>query len=277
MHEFVQLLLGGGAPFLVNALVIGVLASVAFGIIGSFVVVKKISYLAGAISHAALAGIGASLFMNAANIRWLHPMGGALIAAVVAALIISYIHLRSSEREDTAIGMVWAMGMALGLLFIAKTDGYVDPMSYLFGNILLIGRTDIWMVVALDGVVVLVTAGLYRNLLAVCFDPLFAEIRGIRVRVYYVLLLVMTACTSVLLVTTIGIVMMIAMLTIPAAIGCLLFRKLWQVMLAAVLGCMLFNTVGLVLSYQMNLPSGPVIIVLAGLVYSAVLLLRNKR
>ena len=76
MHEFVQLLLGGGAPFLVNALVIGVLASVAFGIIGSFVVVKKISYLAGAISHAALAGIGASLFMNAANIRWLHPMGG---------------------------------------------------------------------------------------------------------------------------------------------------------------------------------------------------------
>jgi zinc transport system permease protein len=160
----------------------------------------------------------------------------------------------------------------VGLIFIALTPGYIDPMSYLFGNILLVTRSDLWWVLALD--LVVVSAGLlfYNKLLAVCFEEEFARLRGIRVEAYYLFLLVLTALTVVLLVRVVGIVMVIALLTLPAAVAGVLTRKLWQMMLVAIMACMLFIISGIGISYIHDIPSGPVIIILAGLAYIFVML-----
>ncbi len=148
------------------------------------------------------------------------PQYGAVAAAVVSAIIIGLVSLRAREREDTIIGAVWAIGMAVGILFIAVTPGYhEDLMSYLFGNILLIGGSDLWMMAALDAVVLVLGLGLYPQLEAVCFDEEFARLRGLRVEFYVLLLLVLIALTVVLLVSVVGIVLVIALLTLPAAIA----------------------------------------------------------
>ncbi len=263
MFEYIQLMQEPGMAFLQNALLVGVMASVAFGITGTFVVVKKISYSAGAISHAMLAGIGAALFMQSRGMAWAGPLLGAAVSAVAAALLIGSIHQMSDQREDTAIGIVWAVGMAVGLLFIARTDGYVDPMSYLFGNILLVSRADVWRVAGLSVGLILTAVLFYRKLLAVCFDRRFAEIRGISVTGYYYLLLLMTAATTALLVHVVGIVMVIALLTLPVAAAGLFARKLWMMMVLSTLFCLVANVAGLVVSFQTDLPSGPVIILVA--------------
>lgn len=267
MFEYFQLMREPGMGFLLNALLIGVLASAAFGVTGTLVVVKKISYSAGAISHAMLAGIGAALFLQSRGLPGPSPLMGAGAAALAAALLIGCIHQSSGQREDTAIGIVWAVGMAIGLLFIARTDGYVDPMSYLFGNILLVSRADVWRVAALDAVVLLVVVLFYRKLLAVSFDRRFAEIRGIPVTFYYYLLLLLTAVSTVLLVNVVGIVMVIALLTLPAATANLFADKLWKMMVLAGLFCLLANVAGLLLSFRFDVPSGPVIILVAAALF----------
>ncbi len=162
--------------------------------------------------------------------------------------------------------------MAIGLLFFAKTPRSVDPMSYLFGNILLLSRLDVWLIAVLDVPVVLLGLGLYPKFLALCFDEEFAELRGVPVKLYYLLLLCLTALTVVLLVRVVGIVLMIALLALPAAVAGHFARPLWQMMLLAILCCMAFVTVGIAVSYPANLPSGPVIILVAGVTYLVVTL-----
>lgn len=274
MIEYFDLMREPGMGFLLNALWIGILASAAFGVTGTFVVVKKISYSAGAVSHAMLAGIGAALFMQSKGIVWLHPLMGACAAAILAALLIGMIHQVSGQREDTAIGIVWAVGMAVGLLFIARTSGYVDPMNYLFGNILLVSRADVWRVAGLDGAVLLVAALFYRKFLAVCFDRRYAEIRGVPVLLYYYMLLLLIALTTVLLVNVVGIVMVIALLTLPAATANLFANKLWLVMVLASVCCLVSNVAGLVISFRFDFPSGPVIILVATVLFMLCGLLR---
>ena len=165
------------------------------------------------------------------------------------------------------IGAVWVIGMSTGLLFFAKTPGYVNPMSYLFGDILLISARDVWLVGAMGAAVAAVGLGFYNKLLAVCFDEEFAALRGVRVKFFYLLLLCLTAITVVLLVRVVGIVLVIALVTLPAAIAGNFARRLWQMMIAAVLLSMLFVASGLALSYPTNLPSGPVIVLIAGAAY----------
>ena len=151
MIEFWQTLSDPDIAFLRRAVLMGLFASLAFGMTGSFVVVKRISYVAGAISHAVLGGIGAALyFQRAHGVEWLHPLLGALLAALLAAVVISWIRNAGFEREDSVIGAVWATGMATGLVFIARTPGFVDPMSYLFGNILILSRSDLLLVGLMD-------------------------------------------------------------------------------------------------------------------------------
>ena len=276
MAEFLQALADPNVPFLRYALIAGLLASVAFGMVGSYVVARRISYIAGAIAHSVLGGIGAGLYLQQAKgLHWCHPMGGAVIAALAAALIIGLVSLYARQREDTVIGAIWATGMAVGLLLLAKTPGYVDPMSYLFGNILLISRTDLWLVLALDVLVVVLGVFFYNKFLAVCFDQEFARMRGVRVELYYLLLLVLTALTVVLLVSVVGIVLVIALLTLPAAVAGHLSRRLWQMMVLGVVLCMAFIVTGLAGSYAYDLPSGPVIIMVAAVVYLAALVGRR--
>ncbi len=254
--------------FFRDALLAGMLASVALGIIGTYVVTRRISSIAGAISHSVLGGIGAALYLQTVSgWAWCDPMYGAVAAALASALLIGLVSLYAKQREDTVIGALWAVGMAVGLLFFAKTPGCVDPMSYLFGNILLIARQDLYRLVGLDLTVVGLGVVLYNKFLAVCFDQEFAELRGVRVKLYYLLLLCLTALTVVLLVRVVGIVLVIAMLTLPAAVAGHFSRQLWQMMILAVLCCTLFTVAGLGVSYHYDLPTGPVIIVLAAGAY----------
>ncbi|MFZ5775329.1 MAG: metal ABC transporter permease [Thermodesulfobacteriota bacterium] len=270
--EFLDALSDPAIPFLRYALLAGLLASLSFGVIGTYVVARRITYIAGAISHCVLGGIGAGLFLeHRLGITWLGPLSGAVISALVAAIIIGLVNLHAKQREDTAIGALWSIGMAAGLLFIAKTPGYVEPMSYLFGNILLISKTDLWLVLALDALVVGTTLLFYHKFLAVCFDEEYARLRGMRTQLHYLLLLCLTALTVVLLVRVVGIVMVIALLTLPAAVAGNFARGLWQMMVIATLCCMAFISAGLAISFSQDLPSGPVIIVLAGLAYLAVI------
>ncbi len=278
MIEFFQALGNPDIPFLRYALFAGLLASVAFGIVGTYVVVRRISYIAGAISHSVLGGIGLGLFLQKnIGLSWFHPMFGAVVAAVLAALVIGVVSLYARQREDTVIGAIWVVGMAAGLLFLAMVPGYNDPMSYLFGNILLISGSDIWLVAALDVLVVALGILFYSQLMAVCFDEEFTRARGMRVDLYYILLLVLAALTVVLLVNVVGIVLVIALLTLPAATAGLFSRRLWQMMLFASLLCMLFITSGLGVSYTLGLPTGPTIVMIAAAVYLSVAMLKGKR
>jgi zinc transport system permease protein len=260
MFDFFQALMQFG--FLQKALLGGVLASIGCGIIGSYVVVKRIGFMAGGISHAVLGGMGAALFFG------FSPLGGALVAALVAALLIGWISLSLKEREDTLISALWAVGMAVGIIFISKTPGYsVNLMSYLFGNILMVPQQDIWLMAGID-VVVLATVWLfYRQFLAVSFDEEFARLRGVPVTLFYLLLLCMVAVTVVLLIQVVGLILVIALLTLPAAIAAQYFNSLGKMMLAASVLGMIFTIVGLVVSYGADLPSGASIILVAGLAY----------
>ena len=270
MLEFLQALRDPDIAFLRYALTAGMLAGIAFGIIGSFVVVKRISYLAGAIAHCVLGGIGAALYLQQVHgLAWADPMLGALFAALTAALIIGLVSIYASEREDTVISALWVLGMAVGILLIAKTPGYTDPMSYLFGNILMISSADVWIVLVLDILIVTISILFYNRLQAVCFDEEFARLRGLNSRLLYLLLLGLTALTIVLLVRIVGIIMVVALLSLPAAIAGQFCGRLWQMMLVAAVLSMGCIAAGLGLSYSFDLPSGATIVLLAGSVYLA--------
>lgn len=271
MIEFFAALTDSNLPFVRYAVITGLLSAIPFGIIGTFVVVRRISYIAGAISHCILGGVGAGLYVqNAMGVTWFGPLHGAIIVALLAAVILSLVSLFAKQREDSVIGALWAAGMGIGLLFLAKTPGYVDPMSYLFGNILLITKSDIFFVLALDVLVVGVIAIFYNTFLAVCFDDEYAGLRGIHTHWFYLILLCLTALTIVLLVRVVGIVMVIALLTLPAAIAGNFASSVKQMMVLATLLCGIFILAGLSTSYSLDLPSGPVIIVIAAAVYLCV-------
>ncbi|MEJ2716869.1 MAG: metal ABC transporter permease [Deltaproteobacteria bacterium] len=260
--------------FLQYALLTGILASVSCGVIGSFVVVRRITYLAGGIAHSVLGGLGAALYVQK-SYDWpaFDPLYGAIAAALIAALIIGMVSMRAREREDTVIGALWAVGMAMGVLFISQTPGYsTDLMSYLFGSILMVSPQELWLLVALDVLVLVTAIVFYNQFVAVSFDDEFALLRGLRVEVYYLLLLCLTALTVVVLVTVVGIIMVIALLTLPAAIAGFFSRSLHHMMALAAILCVLFTTSGLVLSYGPNYPAGATTIVVAGAVYLAVLI-----
>jgi zinc transport system permease protein len=270
MSEFFAAL--GGHAFLQNALWAGLLASLSCGVVGSLVVVRRLTYLAGAIAHSALGGVGAARYLHVTlGWSWCTPLLGAVVSALLAAAIIGLVCLKARQREDTIIGAIWAMGMALGILFIARTPGYdVDLMAYLFGSILMVGPSDLWLMAGLDALVLLVCLGLYRPLLAVCFDEEFARLRGLNADLYFLLLLGLTALTVVILSTVVGLVMVIALLTLPAAVAGHFVSRLWGIMAGAVGLSALFTSLGLGLSYGPDLPTGATIILLAGGAYLAV-------
>jgi zinc transport system permease protein len=280
MLAYINALTDPDLAFLRYALFAGLLAAPAFGIIGTYVVARRMTYLAGAIAHCVLGGIGGALYCQVHyGLTWLTPMLGAIFTAIVAALVIGLVSLRSRERVDSVIGAIWVLGMAAGIIFIARTPGYIDPMSYLFGNILMITTQDLLIIAALD--IIVITLGLlsYNRMIAVCFDEEFARLRGIRTDLYTLFLLCLTALTIVLMIRVVGIVMVIALFTLPAATASHFSARLWQMMLFATLLGMISVAGGLSLSYSLDLPSGPAIVILAGFFYLSVIIskgLKNK-
>jgi len=250
-------------PFLQTALLAGLLASLGCGIAGSYVVVKRLGFLAGGIAHAVLGGMGAALYFG------FDPLSGALLSAVAMALLMGWIRLHWGAQEDTLIGALWAVGMAAGVMFIARTPGYqADLMSYLFGNILLIPPSDLWLMLGLDLLLVVAVALFSRQLQAVAFDEEFARLRGLPVTFFYLLLLCLVAVTVVLLIRVVGLILVIALLTLPAAIAGHFVQTLGRMMVLAVLLGAAFTSGGLALSYAPDLPPGATIILLAGLAYA---------
>ncbi|AKJ63578.1 High-affinity zinc uptake system membrane protein [Kiritimatiella glycovorans] len=276
METWIDILTAPDTAFLRRALWAGLLAAPAFGVTGSYVVARRLSGMAGSIAHCILGGIGLALFLQAREIApWFTPAVGSLVSALAAALILGVVSLRSREREDTVIGALWALGMSAGLLFIAHTPGYIDPMRYLFGDILMVSPNQLRGIAALDGIILLPAVLLYPRFLAVCFDEEFARVRGLKVEGYYLLLLALAALTIVQLVQVVGIVMVIALLTVPAATAGFFVTRLWQMMLGATLYCGAAVVAGLLLAYRLNWPAGPAIILTAGTVYLALLAVRS--
>ena len=271
MNSFLEVV--SSQSFMQNAIAGGILASVACGAIGSYVVVKKIGYLAGGIAHAVLGGMGIAYYLGRS------PIEGALVSAIVFAFILGWVSLRMQQQEDTIIGALWAGGMAVGILFISQTPGYnVDLMSFLFGNILMIASEDLYWIAGLDLIILVIVFLFYKQFISVSFDEEFARLRGIPVERFYLLFLSLVALTVVILIQIVGLILVIALLTLPAAIAGLYVRSLSLMMILAALFGMIFTTGGLAISYQPDLPPGPTIILLAGAFYLISLILnRIKR
>lgn len=276
MGEFFQAL--ARHSFLQHALLAGLLASLSCGVVGTYVVTRRITYLAGGIAHCVLGGMGVARYMQVVH-GWdfLDPLLGAVVAALGAAFVIGWINIHAKERIDTVISAFWGMGMATGILFISKTPGYgEDMMAYLFGNILLVTQGDLFVIAGLDLFIMATALLFHKQFVAVCFDEEFARLRGIHARFFYFLMLALTALTVVLLVSIVGIVMVIVLLTLPAAIAGRFCLRMGSTMALAAGICALLTTTGLALSYKPNLPAGATIIVLTGVAYLATTLLKRK-
>lgn len=268
MNGFVQALLTHG--FLQNALWAVLLASFSCGVVGTYVVVKRIGYMAGGIAHTVLGGMGVAYFLGG------DPLVGAMVAAVLSALIIGWVTLHWKQNEDVIIGALWAVGMAVGILFIARTPGYaIDLMSYLFGNVLMVSRADLLVMIALDVALAAIIALYHKQFLAVCFDEEFAGIRGVAVSAFYLLLLCMVAVTVVSLIRVVGLILVIALFTLPAATARQFVRSMAAMMAGACVLGGVFSVAGLAISFDTNLPSGATIILLAGFGYFVSLLMKG--
>jgi zinc transport system permease protein len=277
MRTFIEALINADFPFLRNALLAGLLSSLLFGIIGSVVTVRRIGSLAGAISHAVLGGIGLALFLSSRLIPGFPPIAGALLFAVLSALVIGLVSLKAKQREDTVINAIWAIGMSLGILFMAKTPGYADPSTWLFGNILFISNRDLLFLGVLDIIVLALAWRFYAQIEASSFDEEFARTRGVPVEKVFLILLGLTAVAIVLLQTFVGIVMVIAMLTLPAGCAGVFSRSLASMMLASCLFSALFSIGGLVFGWLFNLPIGAMTVIIAGVVFLGFSVVRGLR
>jgi zinc transport system permease protein len=268
MSGFFETLFDPSIPFLRNAIIAGLLSSVLFGVLGAIVTVQRISGLAGAISHAVLGGIGMALFLSSTGIvSWITPIIGAMIFAVIAAGIIGVISLKSKQREDTVINAIWAVGMSIGVLFMAKTPGYTDPMSYLFGNILLITNTDLMLLAVLDAAAIFCAWRFYPQIEASAFDREFARSKGVNTDAVFIVILAVTAVAVVLLQTFVGILMVIAMLTLPAGTAGYIARNLASMMWLGFIFSAFFTVSGICASWPLNLPAGATVVVFAGAVF----------
>jgi zinc transport system permease protein len=258
--------------FIQHAIIAGVLVSLAAGIIGSLIVVNRMVFLAGGMAHASYGGIGMAVYFG-------FPIFlGASVFAVASAMIIASLTMHTRHRMDTFIGLIWAVGMAIGVIFIDLTPGYnVDMMSYLFGSILAVSSQDIYFMAALLGIIVFVITFWYRDILAVSYDSEYAALRGVNVKFFYTLILILSALTVVIAIKVVGLILVIAMLTIPVYIAEKLSNSLLSMMLSSGLIATVFTISGLWFSYTYNLTSGASIILISAVCLGAFLLFNRVK
>lgn len=264
-------------PLLVAALLASFLAAFSSGIVGSYVVVKRIVFISGSISHAVLSGIGLAIWLERVHgVTWLSPLAGALAAAILSALLIGWINLHYKEREDSIIAALWSIGMAVGVLFISQTPGSnVELTNYLVGNVLWVTPDDLITLSALAILIVLIVLKFHQKFLILCFDENQARLQGIKVEPLYLLLLSLTAVTIVLLIQVVGIILVMTMLTIPAAIANLWTKRLSHMMVIAVLLNFALAFFGNWVAFDLDWPIGATIALLSGMAYLTALILRK--
>lgn len=265
-------------PFFQRAMLAGILAAVACGVVGSFIVVKRIASISGGLSHAAFGGVGLGYLAG------FDPTLGATAFALLSAMLSGFAYRRMRAGLDTLIAMMWAVGMALGIVFLSLTPGYKsDLMAYLFGSILFVPERYVWMTAGLDVMILAGVGLLFKELQAVAFDEEFSEVVGVPVGGLLQGLLAMIAVSVVVLIKVAGVILVIALLTIPAAIARHWTTSLRSMMALAVLVGAVCNTVGLIVSYEVgarwdvNVPTGPLIILIAAAAFGASALLSRVR
>ena len=258
--------------FMRNALAAGLLASVLCGIMGTLVVVNRIVFLSGGIAHAAYGGIGLAFFFG-----WPYLVS-TVGFSLAAALVMAAVSMKAKHRADTVIGVIWALGMALGIILIDLTPGYnVDLMSYLFGSILTVPAADLWVMLAMGVLIAVLAFFFYEDLLALSYDEEFARIRGVPVNGLYLAMIALLAVTIVMVIQVVGLILVIALLTIPPFIVEKYARSLLQMMVGSSLLGVLFTVSGLWLSYRFDLTSGAAIIAVAGVAFFISLLIDRYR
>ena len=258
--------------FIQNALIAGVLISIAAGIIGTLVVVNKITFLTGGIAHSAYGGIGIAIFLG------IPVLFGATIFAVITAIIIAIITLKNRSRIDAIIGMMWASGMAIGIIFVDLTPGYnVDLMSYLFGSIIAVSSEDIIYMTLLDIFIISIVVYFYKEILSVSYDSEFASLRGINVKFFYTLILILSALCVVAAIKAVGLILVIALLTIPTYLAETFATKLSSMMIISSILATMFTISGLVVSYFYDISSGASIIIVAVVALGVVKLIKYRK
>ncbi|WP_457593877.1 metal ABC transporter permease [Hydrogenimonas sp.] len=245
-------------PFFQHAVIAGVLIAVAIGLIGPLAMANKMTFMSGGIAHATYGGVGAALFFG------FSVLAGAAAAAILASAVISFLAYRYSHRADTAIGIVWAVGMAIGVIFGDLTPGYnVDLMSFLFGSILAVSGEDLWLMALFDIAAALLIWYFYYDFMALSFDPVFARLQGVKTAFLHMLLLVLIALTVVLAMRLVGLILVIALLTMPSFSAENYVKSLGSMMLFSVLLSVLYIVVGLFAAYSFDLSSGASVIIVA--------------
>ena len=250
--------------FMQRALMAGILISITCGVIGTYVVVRRMVFISGGISHSAFGGIGLGYLVG------IDPVLGAMLFAIVSALGIGAISKRTRLPEDTAIGILWAVGVALGVIFIGLSPGFApDLFGYLFGNILSVSFSDLIIMMALTALILVVVSLLFKEFLSLSFDEEFAKVSGVPTGRLYLILLVLIALSVVVLIRAVGIILLIALLTIPAAISRQFVSSLKKMMILSTLLSIVFVVSGLWLSYVLDLASGATIILFSGIMFLA--------
>ncbi len=260
-HEFMQ-----------NALAAGLLVGIVCGVIGSLVVVNRLVFLAGGMAHAAYGGVGLAFFLG-----W--PVMPCVVGfTLLASGVMAGVTLGRGERTDTVIGVLWAAGMALGIILLDFTPGYnVDLMSYLFGSILTVPRSDLLAMLLLDLTILALTLVFYKDFLAMSFDREFARTRGVPVTFLHFLMLAMVAVSVVVIIQAVGLILVIALLSIPPYLAGRRASSLCKMMFFATLWSIFFCFLGLRLSYGLNITSGAAIIAVSVACFFAALVFDTLR
>ena len=262
MIEALQSLLA--YDFMRNALYASLLVGIVCGLVGTLVVLNRIIFLGGGIAHAAYGGIGLAYFFGQ------DPLLGAILFSILSALGMGVVHLRTKTRSDTLIGVMWSIGMAVGIIFVSLTPGFkADLMSYLFGSLLAVSAGDLRVMALVALLVGAFVVIFFRSLQAISYDEVFSTVRNVPVSALYLLMLVMIGLTVVAAMRVVGLIMVIAMLTIPPAVAGLFLKDMKGMMLLSIGLSWLFSALGLLVSFTLNLQAGSVIILVAALSYLA--------
>lgn len=258
--------------FLVNAFVACILSGITCGIVGSYIVARRMVFLASGITHASFGGLGIALYAG------LNPLLGAVAFASVSSLGIEYASRKGRMREDSAIGIIWSVGMAIGALFMSLRPGYAtDLTSYLFGNILLVDRGDVaWL--ALLTVVIIIGAVIWlRRLMYITFDEEYARSQGLPVTVVAYVMAVVIAITIVLSIKVMGIILLLSLVTLPVVIANTLTKDYRRITLFASIIAVVANVIGFIFSYEYDLPTGSCIIFILVVLLAVVKLLTSLK
>ena len=261
--------------FLMNAVLASVFSGVACGFIGTYIVTRRLTFLSGGITHASFGGIGMAYYFG------LNPIFGAFVFAVISATGIEYVSSRTQIREDSAIGIIWALGMAIGIIFVYMTPGYApNLMSFLFGNILTVTSLNMWMILLVDIIILIIWTLMSRQIIYTAFDREYSRSQHVHTKIISNVMFILIAVTIVLMIRIVGIVLLISLLTIPVVTANAISKSFNRIAVYSSIIVSAGTIVGLYVSYKTNIPSGASVIfvlTLSLIIVKLLTLLRKKR